>query len=98
MSKEPEALQRRFDNGKYTVINNNGLLTALRYGAPWRDLTGDNLVAAMLHEVDRLHEVNTELLGALEYIVNTCPAIDPSGEDAHTHARYAIAKATGEQV
>jgi hypothetical protein len=37
-----------------------------------------------------------DLLEALEYMVNTCPAIDPSGEDAHTHARYAIAKATGE--
>lgn len=31
--------------GKYTLINDYGKLTALRYGQPWvRDLTGDNLV------------------------------------------------------
>ena len=45
----------------------------------------------------RLIAAAPDLLDALEYMVNTCPAIDPSGEDAHTRARYAIAKATGEQ-
>ena len=31
-----------FADGKYVVIHNNGLLTALRNGEPWnRDLTGD---------------------------------------------------------
>jgi hypothetical protein len=42
-----------------------------------------------------LLRVNAELVEALQYMVNTCPAIDPSGEDAHAHARAAIAKATG---
>jgi hypothetical protein len=43
-----------------------------------------------------LLRVNAELVEALQYMVNTCPAIDPSGEDAHAHVRAAIAKATGE--
>jgi hypothetical protein len=91
MSKQPEALQRSFDNGKYTVINNNGLLSALRYGEPWRELTGDNLVAVMFHEVDRLHEVNTELLEALKVALATIEDYldydhdgDPWTEDARS--------------
>lgn len=44
-----------FADGKYTVINDNGILIALRYGEPWgRDLVGDNLVYWMLCEVDNL--------------------------------------------
>lgn len=36
-----------------------------------------------------------ELLAALEYMIEVCPAIDPQGEDAHERARAAIAKAKG---
>lgn len=33
------------NDGKYSVVmGTNGSLKALRYGEPWRDLTGDNLV------------------------------------------------------
>lgn len=46
--------QYTYADGKYTVINNNGNLSALRYGEPWRDLTGDNLVYWMLVETLRL--------------------------------------------
>jgi hypothetical protein len=47
--------QHTFADGKYTVINDNGNLTALRHGEPWtRDFTGDNLVYWMLVEVERL--------------------------------------------
>lgn len=47
--------QHTFANGKYTIINDNGKLTSLRYGEPWdRDLTGDSLVYWMLVEVDQL--------------------------------------------
>jgi hypothetical protein len=42
-----------------------------------------------------LLRVNAELVEAFQYMVNACPAIDPSGEDAHAHPRAAIAKATG---
>jgi hypothetical protein len=56
------------------------------HSVPKEDLPNARLIAAA-----------PDLLEALEYMVNTCPAIDPSGGDAHTRARYAIAKATGEQ-
>jgi len=52
--------QERYDfcDGKYTVINDNGNLTALRHGEPWqRDLVGDNLVYWMLVEVLRLAQL-----------------------------------------
>jgi hypothetical protein len=54
--EQPESTGYSFDNGKYTVINDNGILTALRYNEPWRSLAGDNLVAAMLDEVHRLYD------------------------------------------
>lgn len=38
-----------FEGGKYTVIeHDDGSMEALRYGEPWRDLTGDKLIGAML--------------------------------------------------
>lgn len=53
-----------FDNGKYTAIfYEKGGLTALRYGEPWRDLTGDNLFYWMLVEVAGLREENRRLKG-----------------------------------
>ena len=36
-----------------------------------------------------------ELLEALQYLANVCPAIDAQGEEAHQRARAAIKKATG---
>ena len=49
--------QMDFDGGKYTVVNDNGRLTALRNGEPWnRDITGDNLIYWMLVEAIRLKE------------------------------------------
>lgn len=43
--------------GKYTLINDNGKLTALRYGECWdRDLTGDNLVYSLFVEAIRMRE------------------------------------------
>ncbi len=60
-------MRHEFADGKYTVINDNGKLTALRHGEPWvRDLVGDNLVYWMLVEVDTLKAVNQELLEALK--------------------------------
>lgn len=41
-------------NGKYTIIQEPGKLEALRYGEPWRDLTGDNLVYWMAVEIETL--------------------------------------------
>jgi hypothetical protein len=42
---------------KYRVIfHNSGKMEAYRYGEHWRDLTGDGLVLAMLHEIDDLKD------------------------------------------
>lgn len=41
-------------DGKYTVTNNNGVIKAERYREPWRDLTGDGLVLALVQEIERL--------------------------------------------
>lgn len=45
-----------FENGKYTLTYDRGVMKALRYGEQWRDLTGDNLVAAMFNEIQELRE------------------------------------------
>lgn len=54
-------------DGKYTVVIDGGKLTALRYGEPWRDLCGDNLIywlavelqAARAAIADRARDDNT---------------------------------------
>ena len=43
-------------DGKYTVINENGILKALRYGEPWRDLIGDNLISALVDYIEELEQ------------------------------------------
>ena len=59
-------MQHTFADGKYTVINDNGRLTALRHGEHWdRDLCGDNLIYWMLVDYDKMKEERDELLKAL---------------------------------
>ena len=45
----------------------------------------------------RLIAAAPDLLAALRYMVEVCPAIDQVGEEAHDQARAAIAKAEGQQ-
>lgn len=53
-------------NGKYTVIQGpDGALSALRYGEPWRDCVGDNLVYGLAAELEATREA---LEAAVEYI------------------------------
>lgn len=48
-------IREEFDSGKYVVIfGNDGSLTALRNGQPWRDMTGDKLFLSMLQEVETI--------------------------------------------
>lgn len=40
-------------DGKYTVIHDDGTnFRALRYGEPWRDLTGDGLILALVQRIE----------------------------------------------
>lgn len=60
-------MRHDFADGKYTVINDNGRLTALRHGESWgRDLVGDNLVYWMLVEVNDLKTQRDALLEVLK--------------------------------
>ncbi len=44
------------EEGKYMIECTDGKMQALRYGEPWRDLTGDKLIGALLNEIDRMTE------------------------------------------
>lgn len=47
--------------GKYEVRHTNGAnLVALRHGEPWRNLTGDNLVMALVSRIEQLEQLFTE--------------------------------------
>jgi hypothetical protein len=43
-------------DGKYTYVFEEGKQQALRYGEPWRDLTGDNLIYYMACRIVELEE------------------------------------------
>ncbi len=43
-------------DGKYTYIRDEQGQRALRYGEPWRDLTGDGFILAMAQEIEDLRE------------------------------------------
>lgn len=62
--------QMEFADGGYTVINDNGNMTALRNGEPWqRNLTGDKLVYWMLIEALELKRQRDVLLRFAEGVV-----------------------------
>ena len=88
-----------FCDGKYTVINDNGKLTALRHGEIWgRDLVGDNLVYWMFVKARDLQEQNCRMLAALECFVAACEGVNSECSDLHeatAMAKAAIAEATG---
>ena len=66
MTKQAEALRYEFEGGKYIAFLDKGKCIVTRHGELWRDLTGDKFVGCLFSEIDRLHEVNVELLQALE--------------------------------
>jgi len=49
------------NDGKYTVVMDGGKLSALRYGEPWQDLTGNNLVYWLAIELQEARDEVTEL-------------------------------------
>lgn len=89
------------ENGKYKVTYDNGKLSSTRNGEQWRDLTGDNLVYALMYECVDVQNQRDELIGELQncadLLVNFFPdaPIDSCIGVAITKARAVIAKATG---
>lgn len=48
-----ELINLSLENGKYTVHEPEiGRLEVLRYGVPWRDLTGDNLFYNLVYDLN----------------------------------------------
>ena len=69
-------MKHDFEDGKYTVSFDNGILSAMRYRQEWdRDLVGDKLVYAMLAEVDALKAQLAEANRAAELISSACDKI-----------------------
>lgn len=57
MPKEPPPYMINLADGKYTYIRDHkGLQTALRHGEPWRNITGDNLIASLADKVEELED------------------------------------------
>jgi hypothetical protein len=54
------------ENGKYKVINDNGVLTAKRHGEDWpaadSSLCGDKLSLAMMHKIEQQQEILNTIL------------------------------------
>lgn len=64
---KPTETRIELEDGKYTVIHEEGEnFHALHYGGRWRDLTGDNLVMALVNEVEELRG-NLNSLGHLNW-------------------------------
>jgi hypothetical protein len=64
------------DNDKYRVINDNGLLTFLRYGEPWfpaEEMGGAKVVLAMAQRIE-------ELEAAIRAVLDG-PTVDDSRRD-----------------
>lgn len=60
-----------FDAGKYTYLETDGAQLVLRYGEPWRDVTGDHFIGAMAEEVERLSANIAELHEAIDLQLHT---------------------------
>jgi hypothetical protein len=72
--------QERIDvaDGKYTVVYDNGQMSALRHGEPWRDINGDNLVYWLAVELRQARENVQALLRDLGDAVTTLRAYEAS--------------------
>lgn len=51
-------------DGKYHVINNNGMLSTFRYGSPWesmdRNLIGNGFVLSLVQKIEDLQDILLE--------------------------------------
>lgn len=71
---EEPMLRISVDGGKYAVIQDaGGRLHATRYGEPWRDLVGDNLVLCLAQEL----KAAREHIASLERQIGSGPKEDP---------------------
>lgn len=57
------------EDRKYAVVSEGGIIRALRYGEPWRDLTGDNLVAALVSKINDLQDELSKAQGSMSNVI-----------------------------
>lgn len=57
------------DDGKYTFINDNGVVTILRYGEAWD--TGNKALLSLLYKIEQYRDEIVELRGKAHL---SCPA------------------------
>ena len=62
------------DDGKYTVQNDNGTLTAKRHGEEWpaanAALCGDSLSLAMMHKIEQQKEILDAIHTHMEMMID----------------------------
>jgi hypothetical protein len=96
MTKQPEAHRYEFEGGKYVAFASQGTCTVTRHGELWRDLTGDKFVGCLFDEIDRLHEVNEDLLKTMRQLACLGNGDQYGNSDGNIIAQVALNKATGE--
>ena len=57
----------KLDNGKYELKRVDNRLICLRYGEPWRDVTGDNLIYWLMTELEELQQGNIKPAERFKY-------------------------------
>lgn len=57
------------EDGKYTYVQNGGEQYALRYGEPWRDLTGDKFTYCLAARIVELEELNKALQAKIDLML-----------------------------
>lgn len=68
-----DEIRKQFEDGKYTLVrDSSGYMYALRHGEPWRDLTGDKLIGAMLSEIEELQAALAACQPVGEAVCKTC--------------------------
>ena len=78
-----ERLRVDTNDGKYAVVQEaDGKLHALRYGEPWRELVGDNLVGTLAYDLHAARNTIETLVGALEFLFEDYEALLESSIDA----------------
>ena len=79
-----------FADGKYTVCNDSGRVTALRHGEPWRDLTGDNLVYWMLVDSLKLEAQRDALLEVVQEFIRKVDSGDARSVRSYEAMKSAV--------
>lgn len=60
------------EDGKYTFVNDNGVVSILRNGEQWRDESGDKAMLSLLQKVEQYREDILDLRGKAHLSCPNC--------------------------